>query len=165
MLLLLGVTMLQAAEQTPIKDIRGILSREEFNRSGLNKLSEQELLELSGNLYGWKNIPVEVKKTTPEKVTVIQEEAFGGETVRVKKSDQSPAKPTSIRTRIVGDFKGWNGKTRFILENGQVWKQTDKKKFYLKRTNPEVEIRKGVLGGYFFSLIGSGSKCKVQRVK
>lgn len=152
------------ASEEPIKNVRSILTHKEFRESGLEKLSDQELLLLSGHLYGWKKVEAVALEPIKSRVLVQKEAVFGNERlveIKRKKSDE----PKMITSRIVGDFRGWSGKGRFILENGQVWKQTDKKKFYLKRTNPEVEIRKGVLGGYFFSLIGSGSKCKVQRVK
>jgi hypothetical protein len=28
-----------------------------------------------------------------------------------------------VTSRIVGEFSGWSGKTRFVLENGQVFEQ------------------------------------------
>ena len=30
----------------------------------------------------------------------------------------------SIQSRILGEFKGWDGYTKFNLENGQVWQQS-----------------------------------------
>lgn len=155
---------LSLISKEPLKDIRGVLTRDEFKQSGLEKLSEQELERLSGHLFGWKadeKVPLVVRE---ERVAVREEETFGNERIEQRKRKKLD-EPKFIASRIMGEFKGWRGKGRFKLENGQVWKQIDTKKFSLKRTNPEVEITRGVLGGYFLSVKGSGSRCRVERVK
>jgi hypothetical protein len=162
-LLLLAVSGFAKTE--PLKHIRSVVTREEFLRSGLNKLTEEELNELSGILYGWNETTEIAPVSSTPKVSIEQESAFGDESIPVEKDKSTPPDASSIRSRIKGDFSGWKGGTRFQLENGQVWKQTDKKSFYLKRENPEVEIRKGLFNAYYLSVVGFGSECKVKRVK
>ncbi len=166
--LLAGLLPAEEIEKVPSKDIRDVISSKEFKLSGLNKLSSEELMELSGALYGWKELqrPKQTLLPAQEKVTVREEQAFGNESlpVRKPKAGEKP-KPQKISTRIVGDFKGWKGNTVFELDNGQVWRQADKSRFSAREENPEVEITKGFLGVYFLSIQGYGARCKVKRVR
>ncbi len=47
-----------------------------------------------------------------------------------------------IRTRIVGEFRGWDGDTVFRLENGQVWRQRLPGQWSYRASDPEVELSK-----------------------
>ena len=157
---------LLAADQRPVKDIRAVLSREEFTRSGLNKLSEDELVQLSGSLFGWfEEASTDATTGQTGKVTLLQEKAFGEELIPEKQKEKKENEPDSIRLKIPGRFSGWDGKTYFRLDNGQVWKQVDNQTFYVNIKDPEVEISKGMFGTYFLSVVNYGSKCKVKRVK
>jgi len=80
-------------------------------------------------------------------------------------ASQSKA-PEAIESRIIGEFTGWGSGTRFRLENGQVWRQTDSDSFVVrKRENPRVFIRRGLFGGYLLKIEGYNSSCKVERVE
>jgi len=70
-----------------------------------------------------------------------------------------------INSRISGQFNGWDGDTKFNLENGQVWKQSGNGILKVSMNNPKVTIEKGVFGGFNFSVEGYNSKVKVKRVK
>ena len=129
-LLLVGSIPAKEMERIPVKDIRDVVTSVEFDRAGLGKLSRGELLQLSGALYGWKEIkPSEPEMTVGhQKVTVRQEKAFGKETLQPKKANKND--PKKITSRIVGDFNGWKGNTVFRLSNGQVWRQTEASNFF-----------------------------------
>lgn len=72
----------------------------------------------------------------------------------------------AIRTRIVGDFRGWTGRSVFTLENGQVWQQTDKEdRAFPKMVNPEVELVPHRLFGWKMTLVAEGLSIYVKRVK
>ncbi len=71
-----------------------------------------------------------------------------------------------IRSRIDGSFDGWTGKTEFVLENGQVWRQTAGGKLVARETlNPEVEIKRGFMGVYYMKVDGYNQSVKVKRIK
>jgi hypothetical protein len=162
--LLVAASCFSATE--PLKDIRNVLTRTEFISAGLEKLTEAELVQLSGSLYGWKEIeaaPESSESEEPARVTMQEEAQFGAE--KLEKPDEVENSPKEIESRILGDFRGWKGRTVFRLENGQVWRQTDKKSYYLVRKDPEVVIRKGALGSYFLSVKGERRRCKVERIK
>ena len=155
------------AEEPPVKDIRDTLSKEEFHKAGLEKLTDAELNYLSALLYGRKHPEARVAVPRPVTVTSIDttpEERFGSENIPVKEEDK-PEIPDSIQSRILGTFTGWSGDTVFTLENGQVWEQISKDYFKVNLTDPKVEIRKGFFGTYFLKVEGYGSRCKIKRVK
>ena len=91
-----------------------------------------------------------------------EEESFGIEQTRKAKFEAIE----SLRTRIDGEFEGWNGKgTLFHLENGQVWKQIDTSIYAHHADHPEVVIERGMFGSYQLSLVGLNRSVRVRRVK
>ena len=70
-----------------------------------------------------------------------------------------------ISSRISGQFNGWDGDTKFNLENGQIWQQSGNGILKVSMNNPKVTIEKGTFGGFIFSVEGYNSKVKVKRVK
>jgi len=186
LLAVVGVSWSQQADRKPKKDVRDVISQEQFTKAGLDKLTSNELQELSGALYGWQALalpkpdPVtasgsdseapsvtdsSVVKDPKPVVTARQEQEFGREVIEEKKEERKKkAEPKEIVTSIQGEFKGWSGNTVFRLENGQVWRQSDKSKFHVRVKDPKVEIEKGFLGTYFLSIEGYGARCKVKRV-
>jgi hypothetical protein len=86
---------------------------------------------------------------------------FGFASSRAERAEQ----PDSIRSRVPGLFLGWTGETVFRLENGQVWRQTEPGSFGVRLQDPEVEISRGWLGGYFLSVEGLNRRVRVERVE
>ncbi len=80
--------------------------------------------------------------------------------------EQRAAETKLIRSRINGTFDGWSGKTEFVLENGQVWRQTAGGKLVANEIeNPEVEIKRGFMGVYYLKVDGYNPTVKVRRIK
>jgi hypothetical protein len=88
-------------------------------------------------------------------------EEFGAEQVeeRIERLD----------ARLVGDFTGWTGNTKFRLDNGQVWQQT---KNYIADYEPRepipqqrVTISRGLMGSYNLKIEGVKRIVQVKRVK
>ena len=70
-----------------------------------------------------------------------------------------------VRTRILGDFRGWTGHTVFNLANGQVWEQASPEdRFFPKMVDPEVEIRPSRFGGWKMTLLKEGLWIRVKRI-
>jgi hypothetical protein len=79
----------------------------------------------------------------------------------MRKSDRS-----TITSRLVGSFTGWDGQTVFTLENGMIWEQADKDKFYVKEVNnPVVTIEPGAFRTWRLSVDGYSSDCRVERIQ
>ncbi len=111
--------------------------------------------------------PVQSQRgTKPETAPVVEsavrgneEDLFGFE------SQVQTTTPDEIRTRYMGEFTGWSGRTLFRLENGQVWKQIDNSKLVWKASSPVVTIRKGAFGSFRLGIEGVNKTVKVKRVK
>ena len=69
----------------------------------------------------------------------------------------------TVESRIVGDFRGWDGPTVFRLENGQRW-QSDGTTAYVTGaiSNPAVKITPGVLGTFWMTVEGVKPRVKVK---
>jgi hypothetical protein len=89
------------------------------------------------------------------------EEAFGLE--RVEDAQDEDIK--LIQSRYVGEFTGWDGKTTFPLENGQVWQQIESGRMSWKATDPMITIKRGFMGSYMLSVEGVNKKVRVKRIK
>ena len=85
---------------------------------------------------------------------------FGNE--RIAQGDEEPDQITS---RILGEFKGWSGYTKFQLENGQVWQQSSKGLLIVRINNPTVIIKKSFFGTYTLNVEGVNSSIKVRKIQ
>jgi hypothetical protein len=76
-------------------------------------------------------------------------------------------KDAVIRSRVLGKFNGWSGRTVFNLENGQTWVQANNgdRLWLPTQENPEAEIRPAGLGGWKLVLVRGGHWLRVRRVK
>lgn len=70
-----------------------------------------------------------------------------------------------IQSRFVGEFTGWDGKTVFELENGQVWQQAESGRFTYRAVNPMITIKRGFLGSYILTVDDMNTTVRVKRVK
>lgn len=155
LLRLLGALLLfaglcgQPARAADDPDVRELMTPEEFNAAGLERLSPQEIEALNRWLirYTAKEAPVQ------RRASVAVREAMKEDDV------------TEIRTRIVGDFAGWDGKTVFRLENGQVWQQRIDGHFRKRLSSPEVVISKNVLGLWMLRVVEGDRAVGVKRIQ
>jgi hypothetical protein len=160
-ILLLGAPLFSLADF----DLREELDPEVYQESGLEKLSPDELARLNvavAELLGKREAKVLEESEIPQ-----GEDRFGLETIksRVASMFQS-AGPERIESRIVGEFKGWGGNSKFVLENGQIWQQSDKSRFVSRKMDsPMVDIRRGALGSYLLKVEGYNSSVKVKRIQ
>ena len=70
-----------------------------------------------------------------------------------------------ITSRILGEFKGWSGYTKFQLENGQIWQQSSEGLLIVRINNPTVSIKKSFFGTYNLNVEGVNSTVKVRRIQ
>ena len=87
-------------------------------------------------------------------------ERFGNE--RIAQVEDETAQITS---RILGEFKGWSGYTKFQLENGQIWQQSNEGLLIVRINNPTVIIKKSFFGTYNLNVEGVNSTVKVRRIQ
>jgi hypothetical protein len=166
-ILIFGAAVLPAQpEGAAATDLRRALSPEAFERAGLTKLSAEELAYLEARVRVRAQAGAAPDQVPMPVAELPQgEEAFGKDEEMQRAVTTLQRVPEEIRSRIRGEFKGWRGKTRFTLENGQVWEQTGSGVFALIADSPAVTIRRGAFGTYFLKVDGYNSRTKVARVQ
>ena len=87
-------------------------------------------------------------------------ETFGNERIA-----QVEDETNQITSRILGEFKGWSGYTKFQLENGQIWQQSNEGLLIVRINNPTVIIKKSFFGTYNLNVEGVNSTVKVRRIQ
>lgn len=97
------------------------------------------------------------------------EQSFGIETLNkaVREEVQQAPDTDVIASRLVGPLQSWNAKTRFVLANGQVWKNVGGDEVYIPggAENKIVTVERGAFGAYYLAIEGLNRKAKVKRVK
>jgi hypothetical protein len=137
------------------------MTGKEFIAAGLDKLSEEELAALNAWIRGHSLGTLDAPAAAAAGAAAGSTDRRGLDREDEEEEDDSP-----IRSGIVGDFDGWDGQTVFKLENGMIWVQADKDKFYARDLeNPIAEIKPGMFGTWYLSIEGYGSKCKVKRIQ
>ena len=122
-----------------------LMSQEEQTQTGVSNLSPKQVRALNDWL---------IRYTAEDAPKLIH-----------KNPEVQRVRDEPIRSRVVGSFNGWRGKTRVTLENGQVWEQRLSNPWYIKLENPEVEIRKTFFGYYEMTFIAQGRTMGVVRVE
>ena len=132
------------------------MSQAEFEQAGLDKLSAVELAYL--NAYLGRT----VRPPEPTAVTSAPAQESDSSKRQAPRRAVRPNEP--IKSRIRGEFRGWEGRTRFVLENGQVWQQRVAGTYGHRAFNPPVTIAKGRFGHYLI-LDASGRRVGVKRLR
>ncbi len=139
---LLLSSLAQASESFP--GIKALMTEKELVDSGIHRLSDEELNGLNQWLIRYTANEAHIVKKTKE----VQKKSF-----------------EDLNSRIDGLFRGWTGKTKFKLANGQVWQQRYSNKWTTKIENPEVRISRNALGFYDMEVLAKGRKIGVRRIK
>ena len=115
------------------------------------------------------------ESVTDENTDVISQQSSG--TSSVKEIDESietfgneriaqvEDETDQITSRILGEFKGWSGYTKFQLENGQIWQQSSEGLLIVRINNPTVIIKKSFFGTYNLNVESVNSTIKVRRIQ
>lgn len=132
-------------------DIEKTLSPDEFQQSGLAKLTPAELAFLDGVLKERRLLqaeefaPKQAKKEggrswipflKSNKGTKVKEM---GEEQLFNKLDREE-QPAELKTQLVGYFSGLSGGSVFQLENGQLWQQRFNDTYYLGKPIKDAKV-------------------------
>ena len=139
---LLAPTLLNAQERFP--GIKELMTEQELEATGVNDLSRQQVEALNTWLIRY----------TANEAPVLQVE--NEEVIEVVKQ--------GMTSKIVGDFNGWSGKTRFVLENGQIFEQRRPGRWKITLNNPEVLITQNLMGAYDMEVVSEGKSIGVRRL-
>jgi len=140
--LLLVPTLTSAQERFP--GIEQLMTEQELEASGVNDLSRREIEALNTWLIRYTaNEAPTLQAENEEVIEVVQQ---------------------GMTSRIVGEFNGWSGKTRFVLENGQVFEQRRRGRWKITLNNPEVHISQNFMGAFELEVVSAGKSIGVRRV-
>jgi hypothetical protein len=149
---LLGGAVIASA-QTEKRDFPGVqksMSPEAFEQAGLNKLTPEERARLDEFIRSY--------------AASSSQEAAAAAVDRAVKDNKVPSQPQVIESRIVGRYAGYNGRSHFTLENGQVWAQSQQEsRAYPPTDSPPVLIVKGGWGHRMYIL--GGGNIRVSRIR
>jgi hypothetical protein len=142
-LILILITIPALAAENP--DIRELMTPEEFTASGLSRLSNDEMDAINLWLVRYTAQDAEeILRSSP----AVQE---------VSRAD--------VRSRIDGEFTGWNGPTRFTLKNGHVYETNSSRSYSYSAIDPEVEITRNWMGIYKLRILATDKAINVRRIE
>jgi hypothetical protein len=158
---LLALPSLALAQQAP--PIQQAMTAEEFRAAGLDKLSAEELARLNA----WLDRRVEQETAVAVAAAAEQAREEGRkEVVEKNRGFFHFGSEEPIVASIDGEFNGFGKGRRYRLDNGQVWEQTDSSTLAgVRRTNPGVRIRPGLMGVWYLRIDGYNTQAKVQRIE
>lgn len=148
-----------ADAETALKELMG---PDVYKATGMERLTPEERRALAE----WMGVLVATERErAQEEALPSGEPSFGLEQVAERIGGLFRNSPDRIESRILGDFRGWNGNTIFRLENGQVWQQAAAGTFFYRTEEPVAVIRRGVLGTYLLQVQGKGTTVRVRRIE
>jgi hypothetical protein len=155
---------------TSFSSLEEQMTGKDFQASGLDKLSAEELAALNAWIRSRSLATLDTPKAGSGAVYTGTAGATGasqtGDTRGFESEQARNSDRSTITSRIVGSFTGWDGQTVFTLENGMIWEQADKDKFYVKAVeNPVVNIEPGAFRTWKLSVEGYASECRVERIQ
>ncbi len=140
-----SVAPMADGQNSDFPGVQKAMSQQDYDAAGLGKLTAEERVRLD------KFIRSYVATSSEKAATAAADSA-------VKENKTSA--PEVIQTNIVGRFTGYTGSSRFTLENGQVWVQSQQvSRSYPPVDSPPVLILKGksALSGYRMYIAGGGN--------
>jgi hypothetical protein len=162
--------VLSAAEEG-FSSLEEQMTGKEFSEAGLDRLSQAELDALNGWIRRHSLATLATPASASASASGSASTAAAAAAVEDSAEDRRGFKDfegdrTPITSRIVGNFSGWDGQTVFELENGMIWAQSDKDKFYVKELeNPVAVIEPGLFGSWKLHIEGHDSECRVERLE
>lgn len=149
-------TSLSYAAQ-PFPGLQKLMNQTELRKTGVNKLSRDELDALNKWLSDYMNHSKNNIGSGPADMSREDSGQVFNQRIRHE--------PRLIVSQIDGDFNGWSKNTVFHLKNGQVWQQRYDANLNYRAVNPKVEIRKNFFGFYVLHIIGTSYQVGVRRIK
>lgn len=149
--LLLGAATVHASTFSTLEERMSVA---QFKAAGLDKLSPDELAALNTWLQGSATAagtaaPGASAPPADSRIGFRAEEVTG-----------------TVVSRFDGAFTGWDGKTRFNLENGQVWEQAEQGSLRgVNLDHPMVTIEPGLFGSWKLKVEGLNATTRVKRIK
>lgn len=146
------------AQDAPYRPIEQRMPDEVRKASGVGQLSPQQLEVLNA----W--LQQEQQKDSETVRARVQEERKGFGGLFSTGKDVEP-----IVSKLVGEFRGWEGNTVFTLHNGQRWQVIDTPSYYVPKRSasqePAVSISPSPMGAWRIQVENHSVRAKVRRLK
>lgn len=149
----------RGAEQSFSQSIRA----EDYAAAGLNKLSPAELERLDALVRAHRSGAPAV--TPPVGVASARTASPVNQPAKVVLKPGTQVEYEAVESRIAGEFRGWEPRTVFVLENGQRWQVVGDSRYAgTAVTSPAVKIAPGMLGSWWMTVDGVKQRVKVTPV-
>jgi len=160
-------------------DVRDVMTASQFHATGLDKLTPEQMAAFNAWLATYTHAPAPASANAAVAAAALAVPAPAAPVVAVPSpapsassnanfgkemlTSEQRGEPERIESRILGTLNGWNGRTVFRLENGQVWQQADTSTYDVTLQDPQVVIKR--LGfGYLLTLPGHSGTVFVRRI-
>lgn len=155
--LLVFSSLLSAQTEQPFSSLEERMTGSEFTRTGLHKLSPEELAALNR----WLRERSIAQYEGPAESAAGDLPSQPGEAPAIDRMARK-----QFQSRLVGEFSGWSGNTVFRLENGMVWRQDENDRLRLQPVDsPMVTIKPGLFGAWRLSVEGHNRSVRVERIE
>ncbi|MEX0899110.1 MAG: hypothetical protein WD081_00300 [Gammaproteobacteria bacterium] len=154
--------------------LKPYMTQDEYRAAGLHKLNPAELAQFQAwfvrTVEGHEAPPVAAQAPTPvtpdQAADDVPRRAGRTESERLFGNEQMK-NVSEITARIDGTFEGWDGPTRFRLENGQTWETVGELRFtpLAPIPNAQVTIRRGAFNSYRMQVEGYNRWIQVTRIE
>lgn len=142
------------AAEAEFPGIETLMTDAERQSAGIDSLSPAQLDALNAWIATYTGAVVATTNSQPAAVAAPPVDDF-----------RAPPEKIDYVSRIAGEFNGWSGRTRFTLENGQVWEQRRGNRWKITLDNPEVRIYQNFLGAFEMEVISEGRSIGVRRIR
>jgi len=172
---LLLIACASAVSQERFSSVEERMTGKEFMDAGLNKLTDAELAALNKWLRDHSVATLESRapgSSAPSTTSVPSAAATPGAAAPAAAADPQDMRGlegrdhSTIVSRLVGEFDGWDGETIFELENGMVWQQVETDHLSTKKmVNPVVTIKSGMFSSWRLSVENYNKSIQVKRIQ
>lgn len=148
------------------------MTAEERAQSGLSKLTRKEL----DFLNSWLSLHLRptdngsadysIERTRSEEFIETEVQRRLADKLAIEAASAERAKKSRTYSAIViGGFSGWQGKTLFRLDNGEIWRQKSNSKYRYRGSDARVRLTQNWAGGWEMEVASTGKRVLVKRVR
>jgi len=166
-------TTLALAQETQFGGLENEMSREERVATGVSELKPEQLQLLNSWLrerFG-AEVLAEKAEVSPAPAAAVEAEVerrvaaeVAAAKAKMKAAEEAVEAQEPFEARIVGGFSGWDQRTLFTLDNGQVWRQRNGSQYRHTSDDNRVRFNKNFLGLWTMEVRSSGRSVGVRRV-
>ena len=150
--------------------LKPYMTQDEYRAAGLHKLNPAELAQFQAwfvRTMDGAPPPSEARVETVAPTAVVDTPAPGRTEGERRFGTEQLENERTLVAHIIGTFNGWNGPTRFELDNGQVWETLSGANFtpLAPIPNAQVTITRGAFNSYRLKVEGYNRSVQVKRIE